>query len=310
MTNKTKIAGLVGAVMLLCGAQAHAEITWRFDSNPNSGYTTVNSTTAQKISDGVTATAQAWSNTNNGIAYPSCANLSGSALTTCVNTQNSSLGSNTSTGSQNYTLETAYLTVYDGGIGVKNRDASSSTDYGDKSETGTPEHSTDNQQRYDSVLFSFTSAIDLNSVKIGYGSSYGYDTDISVLAYTGTGSCAGSGTCTSDIAGKTYAQLTSFGWSLIGHYANLVDGVAKDVNAGNVTSSYWLVGALNPLVSNNTVPSGMAAGNDYVKILALAGETAKVPPSGVPEPGTLLLMGAGLWGLSRFNARRPVRCAV
>lgn len=31
---------------------------------------------------------------------------------------------------------------------------------------------------------------------------------------------------------------------------------------------------------------------------------------GVPEPGTLLLMGAGLLGLTRFQVRRAIRIAV
>jgi hypothetical protein len=276
MTNKTKIAGLVGAVVLFSGAQAQAEITWRFDSSPYSGYTTVNSTTAQKISDGVTATAQGWSNTNNATA--STANTLGST----------SISSTTS-----YKLEDAYLYVYDGGIGVKNRDASSSTSsYGDNSENNSPEHSVDNNQRYDSVLFSFSEAIDLNSVSIGWWNN---DSDISVLRYDGAG-------VASDIAGKTYAQLLTSGWNLVSQ--NAASTASNKVLDGSTASSYWLIGAANPLLG--TV---MDSKRDYVKILALAG-TVKVPPSGVPEPGTLLLMGAGLFGLSRFNARRPVRCAV
>lgn len=290
--NKMKIGGLVGAMLLIVGTQAQAEITWRFDSSPNSGYTTVNSTTASQTSGGVTATAQGWANTNNGTS----------------GTSSAALGSTNSAIAASYTLETAYLSVYDGGIGVKNRDASSSSSsYGDNSESVSPEHATDNNQRYDSVLFSFNSAIDLNSVTIGWTQT---DSDISILAYTGTGTCVVAGTCSADMGGKTYAQLANYGWSFIGHYTDLSVNTAKDVNAGNVTSSYWLIGALNPLVSDTNISKG----NDYVKLLALSGDkytppcTPGTPGCGggnnVPEPGTLLLMGAGLFGLTRMSRRK------
>lgn len=300
--NKKTIAGLIGSALLLVGTQAQAEITWTFDSNPNSGFTTVNSTTVAQTSGGVTATVQGWSNTNNGTPDP----LTGPT--------NASRGTNDLATSGSYLLETAYLTVYDGGIGVRNRDASSSSSFGDLSETGNTEHSMDNNQRYDSVLFSFNNAIDLNSVTIGWK---GADSDISLLAYTGTGSCVGNASCTSNLSGKKYTDLINFGWTFIGHYTNLANNVAKAVNAGNVASSYWLIGALNPLVGATNITKG----DDYVKLLALAGDkytppcTPGTPGCGgggtsVPEPGTLLLMGAGLFGLSRFNARRPLRFAA
>jgi len=292
--NKTKITGLVGGALLLCGTQAQAEITWRFDSDDSvsTRFTTLDDASVKQVSGGVTATVQAWSNTGD----------------------RSGVGSTSSSTAETYTLDTAYLSVYGGGIGVKNRDASSEYYYpnnvktlnpnGDNKENNDPEHSTDNDQRYDSVLFSFSSAIDLNSVSIGWS---GIDSDITVLAYTGVGAPV--------MSGKTYAELASSGWGLVEHYSNVASNSdsgsvdKQNVNPGNVKSSYWLIGAYNPLVGNN---QGWTLGNDYVKLLALSGDKyiPPPPPHGNPEPGTLLLMGAGLLGLTRIRARRVVRSAA
>lgn len=278
--NKMKITALLGSALLLCGGQAQAEYTWSFG-----GSTSESSVLGNTVTKGstITATAQAWANTNDGAG-------------------SSSKGSTSSSTAESYKLETAYLNIYSGGLGVKNQDAtSSSSTTGDNSEGGytfPAEHTTDNNQRYDSVLFSFSSAIDLNSVTIGFKDN---DSDITVLAYTGN-SCS-SGTCSSSLSGKTYSELVSYGWELIGQYTDLAINTAKAVNAGNVASSLWLIGAANTMVGGSKDTS-----KDYVKLLALAGDKyappPPPPPPGVPEPGTLLLMSAGLIGLARYNKRR------
>jgi len=159
----------------------------------------------------------------------------------------------------------------------------------------------------DSILFSFTDKVNLTSFSAGWVST---DSDFTVLAYTGAGNPA-------SLANQSYAGLLSNGWSLIGNFLGGTSTGAHDF-ANNTYSSYWLIGALNTFVGGDPAK----AGNDYFKLISLAGCTCdNAPPGtpgcstgggggGVPEPGTLLLMGAGLLGLTRFHTRRVLRLAV
>src|SRR4051812_48909059 len=136
------------ALMPLC-APAFALMQWDFNSGcSTSGQTYGNSCswTAGTGVNAVTVTATAWSNT---------------------------------LGSAN-TIDAAYLGAYPG-LGVINKDSdtaasSTGTDKGDQAE-GTPsnsispEHATDNNQRYDFILFTFSKSVNLQDVSISYPTS-------------------------------------------------------------------------------------------------------------------------------------------
>jgi len=249
-------------------------------SNPNCDTWTFNNQTSN-TQGGITATASGWSNT---------------------------------VGSANVLLDSAYITLNgSSGLGVRNNDCTGfanctgGTSGRDANEGNSPEHAIDNNGRTDSILFSFTDKVNLTSFSAGWVST---DSDFSVLAYTGAGNPV-------TLAGQSYADLLSNGWSLIG---NILAGSSTGAHdfANNTYSSYWLIGALNTMVGGDS----SKAGNDYFKLISLAGCTCdNAPPGtpgcstgggggGVPEPGTLLLMGAGLLGLTRFKVRRTMHAAA
>jgi hypothetical protein len=191
-------------------------------------------------------------------------------------------------GSGNSLIDSAYLSVYGGGLGVVNKDYYNGSDSG---EGQSPEHAMDNNGRYDSIMFSFASAVQLKSITLGWVST---DSDISVLAYTGASAPS--------FSNLSYSQLTANGWTVVGNYANVGQGTAKSINVNGVSASYWLIGAYNSVF-------GLATGidtykNDYMKIAALGATTPPPPPSQVPEPHTALLVGIGMLGLLRLRASR------
>lgn len=204
--------------------------------------------------------------------------------TAWANTANGPSGNDT-------VLASAYLTPQ-GTSGVGARHADGET-------TSSPQHAIDNDGRIESVLFSFAGdKVNLSSTYFGWVSN---DSDYSVYAYTGAG--AGS------VAGQTYAGLTSNGWSLVGHYNSNGSAGSKTIATG-IFSSYWLIGAYNG------TGSGMDGNKDYFKLKSVTGATCAdtpggrgcgggTPPGGsVPEPGTLLLVGIGMLGLTRIKRRQ------
>lgn len=193
--------------------------------------------------------------------------------------------------------------AYSGGVGIANNDGCSNQptngncDLHDLPGTA-PEHAIDNQGRYEMALLTFDQLVKLTDVRIDWPTS-GYDTDMTVLAYTGATTSATQ--LADSLAASTWGTLT--GWTAVAaNLANVASGSPRSIgNTNNVSSSYWLIGAYNPLPSST---GGGDGSYDYIKLYSVTGSictqgtpgcgTPSGDPSRVPEPGTLALFGAAL----------------
>lgn len=266
--------------------QAHAATTWSFlgTGTETGAGAAGNTLTYAGTGDGGQVTLSAWSNSKD----------------------------NTSTGAKYGYIESAYLGSYPGGLGVRNKDAT--TAGGDASEANSPGHTMDNASynatssgnytsgsktanvglRSDSILLDFGvgNLAKLSSVTIGWWKG---DSDIFVLAYTGTG----TPNFTTPSSSLGYADLLNNGWRVVrsdqsANYMDMGKGaqastnsstyVAADVNNANVSARYWLIGALS-----SAFYSGADVNADNVK---LAGVSAQV--TRIPEPGNLALLAGAL----------------
>ena len=262
MHKLTKLV-LSGTAAILCCGQASAAIEWTLTGTPSPG-----------------VTIAGYANTGN-VGTATQNHLNNGAI---------------------QTIQSAPMASYSGGVGITNLDkcATSGSTKCDRNEGVSPEHAIDNQERYEMALLTFTQAVELTKVKIGWKSN---DSDISVLAYTGTGvPNTDIGAAVKSFVGLNYTQLVSNGWSFIGHYTNLSTTSAKTINPLHITSSHWLIGAYNPLVvtplaSAASAASSTAQSYDYVKLVSVIGLMA------APEPGSVALVGLAVIGLLAVRAR-------
>jgi hypothetical protein len=218
--------------------------------------------------------------------YSAVESVSNSVISVTAKAISNTIGTNTSNNAAVQTIDTAYLASYSGsGLGVTNRDSGSSDV--DTSEGVSPEHAIDNNQRYDMVLFTFSTAVTLSQVKLGWMQT---DSDISILA---------GGTELSLLDGTTsFDDLVGEGWSIIGSYNDVGTASAKTVNTGNFSSKTWLIGSYNPLTGDGSC-TACTNGNDYLKLLSLSIKDQGTPrTTEVPEPGSIALVGLALAGIA------------
>lgn len=179
------------------------------------------------------------------------------------------------------------ITEYGGGLGM-------SSDGG-----GEPNHALDNNGNTEALLLTFSTNVVLESVTIGYKNT---DSDISVLRYVGDGTPT-LAEAQAALTSSTKSTLTTKGWELVGSYANLQENVAKTTGAtSSQSSSWWLISAYNSSYGTTSVSStsNLGNGNDYVKVLAVAGSKSNK----TPEPNSIALLGLALLGAVAARRRQ------
>ncbi|WP_082880178.1 exosortase-dependent surface protein XDP1 [Methylomonas methanica] len=174
---------------------------------------------------------------------------------------------------------------------------------GSETTSSFPDHAVDNSGRIEAVLFRFDGSTILDKLTVGWPDTTAYDSDISVIRYTGAVPATGPLTGAADISGKSISGLLSNSWEFVGSY-NTVGDVAEDINPSNLSSSLWLISAYSSSWgSGKGDPSSqLNNSNDYFKLTQLVGTAGGSGGGGgggvgsVPEPTSLLLLASGMLG--------------
>ena len=181
------------------------------------------------------------------------------------------------------------------GLGVVN---------GSEDATATGPHAADNISGTDAIQLKFGTAVTLKSLTIGWNgtdnptsnSTGTYnDSDLSVLAWMGAGAPPAS------------SSLGGAGWQLVGNYADVGASAGNTAAVSSaIYSSYWLISAYSSAFGGNA-STNLGNGNDAFKLTGIS--VGSKPSGNVPEPGSIALIGAGLFSLF-FRSRRKQATSV
>lgn len=181
----------------------------------------------------------------------------------------------------------ATLTVWSGGIGVKNPF--------DTNESGSPNHATDNSGKDDLVVFQhYNPSYLFTGFQIGWKSS-----DADITAWIGGNSLGANydftGTHFSDLAGLGFTKFT---------FNNVPVNTTQDLDPDTI-GRYLIIAPTEFDPSTNCGRRGRSACDqyDYFKISQISGDE----PVTVPEPGTLALFGVALFGFWLSSSFRNPR---
>jgi hypothetical protein len=194
--------------------------------------------------------------------------------------------SNTGGSAQN--IENGELDYANGyGLTLQNRDEGGSS----------PDHAIDSsnsanwKKDYDMVLLSFDEAINLAGFSLGWAKEgRNREADVTVLAY--------SGNDTPSLAGSNWGDVAS-AWSTEAQIDD-ANAYAYQSISSSASSKYWLIGAYNPIFGD----MGYSIANDAFKLAGVKANSPQVPVTSVPEPGTVLMFAAGLFGIALRSRKR------
>lgn len=259
MSIKTKLTGLAlltsVAVAYSTGAQAGTQ-TWDFNNPPAFDFAGDGNSWSLTSSDGVNLTVTGWSNTQD-------------------------------VGGEDRVEDAELIWAQTSALGIVNRDES----------TSSPDHSVDSfasnenyDGDYDMLLLEFDTAVDLTGIDLKWArdGNSGNRSDISILAYDGTGPSGLSGQRWSEVLGGNYDSAGNYNNVGLNYYG---------VNSANVASSKWLIGVYNPVFGSGY---GLTGDNDGFKLDYITTATDDTPPTGdVPVPGSFGLVLLGLVALRK-----------